>query len=271
MATLRDRLWLWGHPEGLFNNNSFGNNTPSRMTPMEFCANYGLNRTFMVPCGREVNRRQYNKSFKALKEVVWDCYDAVNKPELLERNIEEAKEFNNITGVIFDDMHRQGTFKDIPLQKLWDIKERLHNNEVKPLTMWMVIYTIEFGKKLNAYSPEMTAEFLKYIEPFDGVTMWSWEESTQTPYIPEKWEELKALTPGKKRMFGCYLWNFGESCPATGKWVKWQLDFFLEQIKKGDAEGIILHTNTMADLDLEAYDVMEEWLKEHINDEVPEV
>ena len=49
-------------------------------------------------------------------------------------------------------------------------------------------------------------------------------------------------------MFGCYLYNFGESKQATGKSVVWQLDWYREKILYGEAEGVVLHTNTMADL-----------------------
>ena len=69
-------------------------------------------------------------------------------------------------------------------------------------------------------------------------------------------------------MFGCYLWNFGEHKEATGEAVKWQLDWYLEKIKAGEAEGIVFHTNTMADLDLDAYDAAVEWMKLHGDDEV---
>ena len=48
---LRDTFWLWGHPEGCFNNNkeNFGNFLESRMTPAECCHYMGINKTFMVP------------------------------------------------------------------------------------------------------------------------------------------------------------------------------------------------------------------------------
>ena len=58
------------------------------------------------------------------------------------------------------------------------------------------------------------------------------------------------------------------SKPSTPGLVKWQLDYYYEQIKKGDAEGIVFHTNTMADLNLEAYDVACAWLCEHGDDEI---
>ena len=37
---------------------------------------------------------------------------------------------------------------------------------------------------------------------------------------------------------------------------------------KGEAEGVVFHTNTMADLDLEAYDVACEFMDAHGDDEV---
>ena len=59
---LRDKFWLWGHPEGRYNN-EFGNNGISRMTPMECCLYLGIKNTFMVPVGWDVSMRKYNKSF----------------------------------------------------------------------------------------------------------------------------------------------------------------------------------------------------------------
>lgn len=269
MAKLRDRLWLWGHPEGRYNN-EFGNHAQSRMTPMECCAYLGIDRTFMVPVEVAVNRRQYNKSFTPLKEVGWECYHAGSDPSVIEPLIKEAGDFKNITRVVFDDFHRYGSFVKIPVENLWKVHERLHNNEVKSLDMWMVLYTHEFGEIINDY-PQYNEEFKKYIEPFDGVIMWTWCEDKGVPVIPQKWEEFKAITPKQRRMFGCYLWNFGDEKEATGEKVKWQLDFYLDKIKKGEAEGIVLHTNTMADLDLEAYDAALDWLAIHSNDEVPEI
>ena len=54
---------------------------------------------------------------------------------------------------------------------------------------------------------------------------------------------------------------------ATAKAVKWQLDFYRERILAGEAEGVVLHTNTMADMDYEAYDAAIEWLEEHGDEE----
>ena len=76
------------------------------------------------------------------------------------------------------------------------------------------------------------------------------------------------MTEGKRRMFGCYLYNFGENKQATGEAVKWQLDWYRERIIAGEAEGVVLHTNTMADLDFEAYDVACKWMEEHGEEDI---
>jgi hypothetical protein len=200
--------------------------------------------------------------------VGWGCFGADAHPEKVEQIIEESKEFPNITAAVFDDFRAKAKYlekKGLPPvdeKKLWEVKERLNNNPVRKIDMWMVLYTHEFGVK-----PESDLAFKKYMDPFNGIIMWNWEEKN-AHQIPEKFEILKKLTPNQRRMFGCYLYNFGESKQATGESVKWQLDFYREKILAGEAEGVVLHTNTMADLDYEAYDVALEWMAKHGDEEI---
>ena len=264
--TLRDKFWLWGHPEGRYNNNTedFGCFEVSRMTPMEACLYLGISNTFMVPVGWPVNRRQYNKSFKTLNKVGWEFFRKINQPELIEDYIAEAKEFKNINCVVFDDFKfnmKSHNFDELT-NNLTNVIERLHNNDIKRLDSWMVLYTHEFG--IDEKNDE---EFQPIMDLFDGIIMWNWEESHYKE-IPEKFEIFKRLTPKNKRMFGCYLYNFGESKQATGEAVRWQLDFYREKMFAGEAEGVVLHTNTMADLDYEAYDACLEWMALHGDDEI---
>ena len=265
---LRDRFWLWGHPEGRYNNNIDGYGCPhfSRMTPMECCNYLGIRNTFMVPVEVDVNRRQYNKSFTTLRKVAWDIgADLVaNHGDIssVDAYLENAKDFPNITATVFDDFKCADRYKKVPYENFLAIKEKLHNNEVRSIESWMVLYTREFG--LDTKSDE---DFLPYIELFDGIIMWTWEEK-DVILIPQKYEIFKKMTPNNKRMFGCYLWNFGEKKPATREAVLWQLDFYREKILLGEAEGVVLHTNTMADLDLDAYDAAIEWMKLHGDEEV---
>lgn len=261
---LNERFWLWGHPEGCYNKR-YGNDGVSRMTPMEACLYLGITNTFMVPVGININRREYNKSFKTLRHVGWECYDAGVHPEIIEPIIDSARDFPNISRVVFDDFQRGVGYKDIPVENLWSIKKRLQTNEVRPLYMWMVLYTYEFG--VDSAKDE---DFQRYMEPFDGIIMWTWEEK-DVPLIVDKFEIFKKMTPNNRRMFGCYLYNFGENKQATSKAVLWQLDWYRERILAGEAEGVVLHTNTMADLDYEAYDAACEWMAKHGDEIVPDI
>ena len=76
------------------------------------------------------------------------------------------------------------------------------------------------------------------------------------------------MSPNQRRMFGCYLWNFGENKEATREAVLWQLDWYRERIIAGEAEGVVLHTNTMADLDYDAYDAALEWMAVHAEEDI---
>lgn len=263
---LRDKMWLWGHPERRYNY-EFGNDRESRMTPMEACLYLGVRNTFMTPVGWKVDRRQYNKAFITLKEVGWECYKAGENPELIEPIIEEAKNFPNNGRVVFDDFKREnkyGNYKEVPIANLDKVRNRLHENEAHPMSMWMVLYSGEFGngKKLDE-------EFQPYIDAFDGIIMWVWKES-DVPLFPQKFEEFKELTKNKRRMLGCYLYNFGESKQADPEVVKWQLDLYREKLMSGEIEGIVLHSNPMADLDYPAFEVAREWMMIHGDEEVPE-
>lgn len=269
---LRDKFWLWGHPEGCFNN-AWGNTGISRMTPMEGCLYLGVRNTFMTPVDVDVNRRQYNKSFTTLDGVVWECFDAGNNPCVVDPLIREAADFPNINGAVFDDFQRGGVdeYTKIPLENLWTVREKLHNNDVRQLNMWMVLYTHEFATNAKGPAGETYDDeiFMSYIEPFDGIIMWNWYERN-VEGIPGKFAAFKELTKGKRRMVGCYLWNFGEKKAATGAAVKKQLDWYRQWLMDGEIEGVVLHTNTMADLDLEAYDVAVAWMQEHGDEQLPE-
>ena len=262
---LRDRFWLWGHPEGAYNN-GYGNTSASRMTPMEACLYLGISNTFMTPMDIPVNRRQYNKSFVTLHNVAWDIgrdlLKRIGDPAVVTEYLSNIKDFPNVTASVFDDFKAKDKYKQVSVDDFAKIMDKLHNNDVRHIDSWMVLYTNEFG--LDAKSDE---EFLPYLDVFDGIIMWTWEER-DVVLIPEKYEIFKKMTPNNKRMFGCYLWNFGEKKPATREAVLWQLDFYREKILLGEAEGVVLHTNTMADLDLDAYDAAIEWMKLHGDEEV---
>ncbi len=260
MAKLRDRFWVWGHPEGRYNH-EYGNDQESRMTPMEGALYMGARNMFMVPVGVNVNWRQYNKSFVTLNNVGWCVNDASKDPAPLEKLIGEARDFPNITCAVFDDFKCQKQHA-LPVERFREVHERMRSNPVRPLDMWMVLYTHEFG-----VDAQEDARFQPYVDAFDGIIMWTWKEK-DLALFEEKFEKFRQMTANKRRMLGLYLYNFGESKRATAAAAQWQLDRYSRLLKAGEIEGIVLHTNTMADLDHEAYDVERAWMALHGDEEI---
>ena len=162
---LKDRCWLWGHPEGCFNG-KVGLTDDSRMTPMECCNYLGIGNTFMVPMDFVVNRRKYNKSFKRLRGVGWDCFNAAVSPEKIELLIDDARNFPNIKVGVFDDFKNADEkdmpprYKRFPIENLYSVIDRMHNNEVRRLESWMVLYTRLFGVDDQV----QTLKILSFIE-----------------------------------------------------------------------------------------------------------
>ena len=272
MAILKDKLWLWAHPEGKYYN-EYGNTEVSRMTPLEGAMYLDCTGLFMVPAGTLVNRRQYNHSFKPMQRVGWDLLrsnegksleGAGVHPEFANELVEEAREFKNITCGVFDDFIAGGRYKNFPLENIYKTADILHNNDVRRLDMWMVLYIDEFG-----VNEEEDKQFWPYIEPFDGIMLWTMGESNLWKF-EERFKIYKEKTAGKKRILGLYLYNFGDSKKADPKEVAWQLDRYYELLRNKEVDGICLHTNTMADLDHDAYKVCLDWLEKHANDELPE-
>lgn len=253
---IRDHFWLWGHPEGVYNH-VWGNEKESRMTPFEGISYLGGRNTFMVPVGVNVNRRQYNKSFRPLKSVGWEIFNAGINPDIVNTVIEESKEFKNITCGVFDDFACGRRYRQIPMENMYEVRRRLHENGPRPLDMWMVLYTRDFG-----LDPALDAEFKPYLDPFDGIILWTWEEK-DVAIFEEKYKLYKEMAPGKRTMLGLYLYNFGEYKQCDPKVVAWELDRYSELLRKGEIEGIVFHSNTMADLDYPAYDVAVEWMDKH--------
>lgn len=258
---LRDICWLWGHPEGRYND-EWGNTRVSRMTPMEGCLYLGVRNTYMVPVGWDVNMRQYNKSFTTLNEVGWECCKAATDPTMVDPIIAEAADFPNVKRIVFDDFAVYNGRNPIEMENLWKVKDRLQNNEVRPMEMWMTVYSCDLGH--TEREDDFHREALK---PFDGATMWTWGEEL-VPKIPEKWEIFKSMTEGKQRHIGVYLYDFGDRRDSDPTLIKPQLDWARERILEGEANGIVLHTNTMADLDLESYVEAIEWMEEHGDEEI---
>ena len=250
MDRLRDRLWIWGHPTNSLYG-LFGLNESSSMSPMEGMCYLGAKNIFYVPMGLPTNRVQRNRAMESAREVGW----TIENSAMADAIIEQANMFPNIKRAIFDDFfneeNKNNNSLNYPLAKLANLRNTLHTKGSHPLEMWMVLYTKQFDRDIS-----------RFINEFDGISMWFWDESDVANF-EERCKKFFELTPKQKRLIGCYLYDFGGNKQASAESVLYQLERNKEFVLHGDIEGVILHTNAVADLGYKAVEAAKLWILEH--------
>jgi len=93
------------------------------------------------------------------------------------------------------------------------------------------------------------------------VTLWTWKAS-ELDRLDENIEQLAERTPGKRRLAGCYLWNYGERTELTPRQMESQLASYHRWLSEGVLEGVVFCSNCVADCGLEAAEMTRRWIQE---------
>ncbi|WP_143072866.1 hypothetical protein [Parapedobacter indicus] len=265
-TSLSDRLWLWGHNAGGHHHPVNAYNLPgdNRLGPMEACDYLGIRKCCRVALGEHGPFPPFDheaEKLKSLKEVVWSAVgDASSKQHDGEESdlgeiLRIAKYHDNITGAILDDFFivptADGRVARYTLQSIEDMRNRLHGFQKRHLVLWLVWYI-----------HQLDYELADYIKLFDVLTMWEWKGSNLKD-LDHNIEKFVNKTPGKRRLMGCYLWNFGEKMPMTVDQMAHQLEVCHRWIKRGDIEGIVFCANTVVDIGLESVEFTRNWISKH--------
>ena len=262
MNTLRDRLWIWGHPAGSFNKGSYGIKGESKMTPVEGMEYLGAKNVFFVPMGRPIDRIEETERMRSVDEVGWSIELAATHPENVTEVCRLAKTYKNVKRGIFDDFFNDdnpwNNFHHYTPELLWQFRRELNAAGVE---LWLVLYT----KQLH-----LDVDIRPYLAPFDGVSLWFWNEEDVENY-DARLARFFELTPGQRRMIGCYLYDFGGEKPALPEPILDQLERDAALIRKGKLEGIILHTNCVADLGHPGVEAARAWIEKHGDEPVPPI
>lgn len=255
MATLRDRLWLWGHDAGS-HNEGWGLPGPSRITPAEAAFYLGVPNLIMV---RYNNRPplpldQFAMPLQALRRVVWSAVGAHRESSEEERAhvLDLAARNPNVTGIILDDF-----FVDNPaphaepaalsLDKLRELRHQLSAGE-RRLDLWAVVYGHQLDRRLAPF-----------LELMDVVSLWAWD-SDKLPAIGDSLEQLEELAPSCRKILGCYMWDYGKKTPMPLHLVQGQCEAGLEFLKQRRIEGMIFLASCICDLGLEAVEWTRSWI-----------
>lgn len=263
-AIIKDKLWLWGQNAGSHHGteNQFKLPGKNLMETREGCDFFGINkccRVTMEGYGPYPPFDAEAEKLKDLKEVVWSAigndggttyYN--NDQSDIDAVLHIAEIYPNISGAILDDFFNASvTSKDLArhsVKSIQNMRDKLHSFNKRRLDLWVVWYTHQL---------ELNIE--DYLELFDVITMWTWKGSDLSN-LDMNIKKFITKTPGKRRLVGCYFWNYGEKKPYTMDQMKFQLDKYYKWLKNGEIEGIIFCSNTVADIGLETVDYTRKWI-----------
>lgn len=242
------------------------------MDSRQGCAHLGIERCCRVtmvtgpfpPFDEEADK------IKDLREVVWSAVGAGgvtqhnNDRSDLDEVLRMAGRFSNISGAVLDDFfaghdYRKGKVKETARHSVASIRamrERLRAFPARPLDLWMVWYVAQLDYPVQ-----------EYLDLCDVITMWTWDGS-DLAHMDANLERVVTRTPGKRRLAGCYLWNYGEHKPFSAPEMQFQCEKYLEWIKAGLIEGIIFCANCTMDIGLEAADWTRRWVDEVGDEEI---
>lgn len=227
---------------------------PSRMTPTEACYYMGVANCTMVVYGNRPAPpfHQEALAMSTLDQVVWSVIgDAASDRTQyggsdLDEVLKIAGEYPNISGAMMDDFFSAHGARQTP-ETLATFRERLHGFQ-RPLDLWVVVYD---HQKL-----EGSQEHLAYC---DVLSYWTWK-AKDLPALEDSFGRFADATPDRRRVLGCYMWDYGQKQPIEIEQMEYQCNLGLEWLKQGTIEGLILLGSCICDLDLEAVEWTREWV-----------
>lgn len=268
MATLRDRLWLWGQsPDAHWEHNNYYHLPGhSRMSAVEGLLYFDIPNICRV---RMMGHPQppYDQESIAMrpaKEVVWSLLGAGGEPVTewgdMEEVIRQAQMFPNITGGVFDDFFLAHRIAHYTPERLCEMKKKIAEAVGRPLDLWVVCYE----DKLDSIPG-----IAEYLRVFDVITYWTWKGS-ELSHIERNLERIRAMAPDARILCGCYMWNYGEKCAYTREQMEYQTELYLRLMRAGEIEGIVVCSNCIADLGIENVEYMREWIAAHKDERLPD-
>ncbi len=257
-VTVRDRLWLWGTYEGIFDG-TYGIPKTTQITPVEAAYYMSVPNVVMVRIGGKPKLPfdQYAIPFRALHQVVWSAVGGGGATDAPEREavLKLAKQNSNFIGVQMDDFfHRKENGKGefyaaLSLSDLEQLHENLQSGRRK-LDLWVTLYVTQLDYPIGPY--------LKYI---DVLTLWTWKPA-DIQNLATNLKKAESLSSRTRTVLGCYMWDFDANQPMTMSAMQQQCEQGLEWLHQGRIEGMIFLASGLCDLNLDTVEWARNWIQE---------
>lgn len=266
MNTVRDKCWIWGQNVGSHHGKFNPHKLPGKnhMDAAEGCRFFGIPNCCRVamPSGPEPPFDLETAKLKDCAQVVWSAVGSMGVKRHgqnvsdIDEVIRQASLAHNVTGAILDDFfalpedfHAGKAMARHTVDSIAGMRDTLHHFPGRKLDLWLVWYTMQLDYPVQPY-----------LDLCDVVTLWTWDGSDLFA-LNENIQKFVDFTPNKRRLAGCYLWNYGENCPLTPEQMQYQLECYERGIERGVLEGIVVCSNCTADLGLDTVEPMQAWIE----------
>jgi len=268
--TVRDRLWIWGRPAGMYNESHF-RKTELRSTiePVDGAQQMGIPNVIFI-CADDIKPPYdtYYRPFEKLDRVYWSLVAAggVTSAPAREAAFALAENHENLAGFILDDFFHTPSFgsasdsgprtpfpASLTPAQVRALRERPVRGGKIPLMA--VVYT-----------GQVKPAALEHLAEVDQVCLWTWRPS-ELPNLEANFEVLERLVPEKQLFLGCYMFNFSLNKPLPVSLMQKQVELGYQWLKTGRIAGIIFLSTATVDVGLEAVDWTRDWIDAH-GDEV---
>jgi len=264
--TLRDRLWVWTHIEGSYNNQyGLPNNGVNGMTSLQAAEFLDIpNLIFIRYGGKPVPPYdEFAAQFRNVKKLMWSFVgDSSSGTSVAEQEhvLELARKMPNITGLFMDDFfHGNADPADastseaaasITVARLREIRQKMEQMDRK-LDLNVVLYTHQLNPAIR-----------HHLDLCDVVSFWSWT-ADDLAKLPENFAKYQEIAPNKRTLLGIYMWDFGQGKPLPMDLMKMQCDTALKWLKNGTIEGMIFLATNICGLEIEAVEWSKRWIAQH--------
>ncbi len=263
---LGDKLWLWGQDtsshQRAAGNAQWKLPDTNQMDPVQGAEYLGISNIYrVVMCGKpEPPFDEESIKMKNMRRVVWSAMGDSgshrnDQSSDLEEVLRQAKKFPNITGAVLDDFFAHRTepvesWARYSVEEVRAMKQRLHRASLDLRVVW--------------YKRQLEFDIDDYLREFDVITYWNMKAPAEHSILRKDLARMIERTPGKRRMTGCYIWNYGEGKPLTVDEIKFECEAYYDLIRQGESEGIIFCSNCCADLpeNRAAVKWLRNWIKE---------
>ena len=280
--TVLDRLWIWGHPAGVYNGSYLRPmKLVSTIEPVAAAQWMGLkNMIFVRYDGKPAAPfDDYYAPFRQLDRVLWSLVAAGGGTSQMERDaaFSLAERNPNIVGFILDDFFHEPAagnaadpLPDTPAAV--DAADRSFRASLSPEQLRTLRRRQVRGARLPLmaviYTGQVKPGARAHIAEVDQLSLWTWRPA-DLEHMADNFAALERLAPDKRLFLGCYMYDFHESKPLPIALMQQQVGLGHQWLKEGRIAGMIFLATPNVDVGLEAVEWTRRWIQANGSERLP--